>query len=368
MKNVLHVGLDVDDKSFHIGAIDSETGEVIETSCRATLSSLLKQLEKLQTTGRKLKVCYEATYIGFSLHRDLKKNNIESEVIAPSMIPEFASNRVKTDRLDATKLARFYSKGLLTAVHVPSAEEEQDRDLIRGRSFLVEQRASLRRHLLSLCRRSGLHFKSDKGSNRSHWTKTHLDWLITQINSMKGTLRLNFDLLLNQLEAMDRSIENFEKAIEELAETTEYKVRKDALSCFRGISTLTAMTFITEIGDAKRFKHPRQLTSYAGLDVVEYSSGGKEKKFGITKMGNKRIRTAAVEACQRTGGFTLSRRLREHRKNQSLVMVEIADRCIERLRKKSSRMIMAGKPMNKVKVACAREFMGFVWEALTKIA
>ncbi len=59
------------------------------------------------------------------------------------------------------------------------------------------------------------------------------------------------------------------------------------------------MTLITEIGNIRRFKHPNKLTSYCGLDVAEYSSGGKEKKFGITKMGNRQIRTAAIESCQR---------------------------------------------------------------------
>lgn len=199
MKNVLYVGPDVDDKNFHIGAIDSETGEVFETSCKSTTGSLIKQLEKFKAQGKSLKLCYEATYLGFSLHRALKKEGFDCQVIAPSMIPEIASSRVKTD--------------------------------------------------------------------------------------------------------------------------------------------------------------------------TEYSSGGKERKFGITKMGNKRIRTAAVEACQRTGGgYVLSRRLLSHRVEQDPKIIEIADRCIKRLRTKSTRMNIAGKPMNKIKVACAREFMGFVWEALIKIA
>lgn len=368
MKKVLYVGLDVDDKNFHIGAIDPETGEVLETSCKATTGSLLKQLTKIHSEAE-IRLCYEATYIGFSLHRFLKKNGIFAEVIAPSMIPEFASNRVKTDRLDATKLARYYSKGLLTTVHIPSEEDEQDRDLIRNRSFLVEQRASLRRHILSLCRRSAIDFKSSGSKCKSHWTTVHMDWLKIQVNGLKGSLKICFEINLNQLQLMDQSIEAFDEAIELLAETEKYKGKKDALNCFRGISTLTAMTFITEIGDAKRFKHPRQLTSYAGLDVIEYSSGGKEKKFGITKMGNKRIRTAAVESCQRTsGGFVLSRRLKAHRQSQNPKMIAIADKCIARLRKKSARMELAGKPMNKVKVACAREFLSFVWEALVEVA
>ena len=111
MKKVLHVGLDVYDKNFHIGAFCSATGEVFELSSKPTVGDLLRKLEKFKENFQ-IKICYEATYIGFSLFRLLKKENIEVEIIAPSLIPELASKKVKTDRLDATKLAKYYSNGL----------------------------------------------------------------------------------------------------------------------------------------------------------------------------------------------------------------------------------------------------------------
>lgn len=148
-----------------------------------------------------------------------------------------------------------------------------------------------------------------------------------------------------------------------------YRAKKDALCCLRGVSTLTAITLITEIGDVRRFAHPKMLTSYAGLDVSEYSSGGKEKKLGITKQGNRRIRTAAVESCQRAGQRCyISKRLKADRKGQPDKVVAIADKCMSRLRKKSLRLQYAGKHVNKVKVACAREFLCFTWEILREVA
>ena len=99
------------------------------------------------------------------------------------------------------------------------------------------------------------------------------------------------------------------------------------------------------------------------MDISEYSSGGKEKKFGITKMGNWRIRTAVIESCQRLDRVkTLSKRLKAHRNGQDLKVIDIADRCTARLKKKSNHLLDLGKHRNKVKVACAREFLGFVWE------
>jgi hypothetical protein len=55
----------------------------------------------------------------------------------------------------------------------------------------------------------------------------------------------------------------------------------------KGIKTIFALTMITEIGDIQRFPHPRQLVSRIGMDIREYSSGGKHNRFGITKHGNR---------------------------------------------------------------------------------
>lgn len=191
-----------------------------------------------------------------------------------------------------------------------------------------------------------------------------MDWL-DEIKKLTGVLRSTFDILMFQLKKIDECINDFNQKIQELSKTEKYKKKTDSLNCFRGVDTLTAMTLITEIGDVKRFKHPKRLTSYAGLDVIEYSSGGKENKFGITKMGNKRIRTAAIESCQRVDkGNILSKRLKAHHLNQDIKIVDVADRCMKRLKKKSNRLLESGKHRNKVKAACAREFLSFIWEAL----
>jgi transposase len=333
MKKVLHVGLDVDDKSFHIGAFCSDTGEVFELTSRPTQGDLINKLEKFQNQNFEIKLCYEATYIGYSLYRSLRKENIDAEIIAPSLIPELASKRVKTDRLDANKMAKYYAAGLLTKIYVPTVEDEHERDLIRSRSFMVDQRKDLKKHILSACRRNNLHYKQENKA-LSHWTTPHLKWLVSEVNKLPCTLRITLEILICQLTKLDECINEFEEKIDELSETEKYKKKKDSLSCFRGISTLTAMTLVTEIGDVKRFKHPKQLTSYAGLDVTEYSSGGKEKKFGITKMGNKRIRTAVIESCQRADNAkVLNKRLKAHRENQDIKIIEVADRCMKRLKK-----------------------------------
>ncbi|MCB1984680.1 MAG: IS110 family transposase [Nitrosomonas sp.] len=141
------------------------------------------------------------------------------------------------------------------------------------------------------------------------------------------------------------------------------------MTCYKGIKNLFALTMITEIGNVKRFSHPRQLVSWIGMDIREYSSGGKHNRFGMTKHGNRYLRTAFIEANQR--GYRtarISKDLKARRKNTDPGIINIADRCLRRLNKKGNRLLLAGKHPNKVKVACAREMVGFVWESLHKAA
>ena len=105
------------------------------------------------------------------------------------------------------------------------------------------------------------------------------------------------------------------------------------------------------------------------MDIREYSSGGKHNHFGITKHGNRYLRTAIIEANQR--GYRTARigkDLKARRKDIAPELISIADRCLRRLNKKGNRLLLAGKHPNKVKVACAREMVGFVWESLNKAA
>jgi hypothetical protein len=167
------------------------------------------------------------------------------------------------------------------------------------------------------------------------------------------------------LQDINRSLAEYNQQIESLAQTERYQKPVQALTCYKGIKTIFALTMITEIGDIQRFPHPRQLASWIGMDIREYSSGGKHNRFGITKHGNRYLRTAFIEANQRGYRTTrLSKDVRLRQTHSAPEYVEVATRCLRRLSKKGNRLLLAGKHPNKVKVACAREMVGFVWESL----
>ena len=125
------------------------------------------------------------------------------------------------------------------------------------------------------------------------------------------------------------------KAVDELAKNEKYEHKVKSLVCYHGIKNIFAMTMITEIGDVKRFSHPSKLSSWMGLDIREYSSGGRHNRLGITKHGNRYLRTAFVEANQRMPkNKQISEVLKSRRKGIDIKFVDIADRCRSRISKK----------------------------------
>ena len=364
MENLLHVGIDVDDKAFHAAALNQKTGEIMEFACKPTKNALLKKLRALEKRDHCLKTCYEATYIGYSLHNFLESKGIDNSIVAPSLIPNLPGKHVKTDRIDSKKLATYFAKDLLTSIYIPDKEDEQVRDLIRARAATVCRWGDIKRYFLSTMRRYDLNYKQEEKS-KSYWTKGHLDWIDKKIKKMDKNIQLNFELLLKQYNFLKDTVDEYAEEIDIIAKKDRYKEKTEALCCFRGLGKLSALSLLAEIGDIRRFPHPRKLTSYAGMDIREYSSGGKEKKFGITTMGNRRIRTIVVEGCQLFRTMRVSRRLQAARMGQDEKIVAIAEKCMKRLKKRAYHLLEKNKHSNKIKVACAREFLAFIWEALT---
>lgn len=372
-EKIVFIGVDVDDKNFHAAFISNDQSVSGRFKTKPSVGALVNKIKEVRFDGYEIRICYEATYLGFSLWRDLKKQGYKCAVISPSLIPKVVGRTQKTDRIDAEKLAEYYSKGLITSVYVPSEEDEGARALIRAREGVSKQIRSVKRQILGLCRLNGFHYRettiqSYKYAN--HWTVRHLKWLDSMIKAIENpNLKMTFNLLFMNLNQLEEILAKFDGEFENISQSEVYKSRVEALRAFRGIDTLGALTLVLEIADVKRFNHPKRLASFAGFDIREYSSGGRENKFGISNMGNKFIRTRTIEACQSV--FLppkVSIHLQERRAQVDGKIVAIADKCMLRLHTKAYRMIHSGKNRNVIKAACAREMLCFVWEALRAVA
>ena len=151
----------------------------------------------------------------------------------------------------------------------------------------------------SLLRRKGLHYKAQTG-NKSHWTQLHYGWLDRTVGGLSGSVKVNLELLLRQLKGMNEILKEYDQQIEMLAESPYYEHPVKALTCYKGIKHLFAMTMITEIGDVKRFTHPRKLMSWVGMDIREYSSGGRHHQAGQSLFTHSVYRSESTRLPERS--------------------------------------------------------------------
>ena len=207
--------------------------------------------------GEQIKVCYEASYLGFSLKRQFDVAGIHCDVIAPSQMPACPSDRIKTDRLDSVKLAEYYKRGMLKIVHMVDIEIEGHRQLIRGRNQVVNTCKIYKQQILSACRYYGINYRTSTQS-KSYWTKSHLAFLKGLLRNEKYDLYFRMDLenKLYLLHTHQGILKNYEEQIHQLAKSDHYRKSVGYLCCMRGIAELIAMTLIVKIGDIYWFDHP----------------------------------------------------------------------------------------------------------------
>jgi len=148
----------------------------------------------------------------------------------------------------------------------------------------------------------------------------------------------------------------------------EWRPVVEALMACRGFQEVAAMTTISELGDLRRFKHPRQLMAFLGLVPDEHSSGGKRRQGGITKCGNSHARWMLIECSQHyRRAPKVSAALSRRQEGQSKEVRALSWRMQNRLHNRYVRLKMRGKRENKVIVAIARELCAFLWELQNKI-
>src|SRR3974390_51930 len=170
---IRYVGLDVHKEGIVVAVAEGGLrGEVRDYGRIANTPAALRRLaHQLGQDGLTLRFCYEAGPCGYGIQRQLSALGHECVVVAPSLIPKRAGDRVKTDRRDAASLARLHRAGELTAVWVPDPGHEAMRDLVRARLDAVRALRRARQQLSGFLLRQGCHY------GRPAWTKLHRRWL-----------------------------------------------------------------------------------------------------------------------------------------------------------------------------------------------
>ena len=353
MNKIIYIGMDVHSSNFTLCSFEPGYG-MSEDKIFGQVQfkdDLIKNTEKyicnLKSQRKDIDiVCgYEAGCLGYVPYRELTRSGINCKILAPStMAVQKGGKKLKNDFRDALDIARCLASGSYKAVNVPDVEDEDVRDY----------------RLNAFCLRHG--FQYDK----SKWTLAHIRW----IKHLECTLKQKeiINEYLATYEVLKSKLDAFDVRIDDFATSERYAEKVNKLVCIKGIKTNTAMSFISEVGDFKRFRSAEQFAGYIGLVPGEQSSGDKVCRTGITKSGNTHLRRLAVECCNSFRRGLVGQKsveLKKRQQNAPSEVINYADKASARCQRKYYRMVNKGKNPNIAVTAVAREFCCFIWGMMT---
>jgi len=354
----LFIGLDVHKDSIAVAYVAYDHGaEVTYLGTIGTRQTDIDQLaRKLQSKAKHLVFVYEAGPCGYWLYRYLSKKGHTCWVVAPSLIPKKAGDRVKTDRRDAIQLARLMRSGDLTPVYVPKLEDEAIRDLTRAREDAIEDLKAAKFRLKAFLLRHDIRY-----TGRANWGAAHLRWL-SEVLCPTPAQQIVFQEYVRSVNDITERLQRLEQELQDQVQSWRLNPVVDALQVLRGVQFTVAVTLVAELGDLTRFTHPSELMKYLGLTPSESSSGERRRQGAITKSGNTHARRVLVEgAWAYRYPAKVSRHLQLRLEKQPKVLQDISWKAQVRLCKRYRQLIARGKHANQVVVAIARELFGFIW-------
>lgn len=364
MSKIRFLGLDVHADTIAV-AIAEPDGEIRSLG---TIPNRLESIRKLIVKlgpAKQLRTCYEAGPTGYVLYWQLTGLGVECQVVAPTLVPVKAGDRVKTDRRDAEKLARCLRAGDLTAVWVPDEAHEALRDLVRAREAAKRDQLRARHRLGKFLLRHG---KRPTVAMKA-WTLKYMEWVKSNVRFSQSALEATLSDYADEVKHSAERIQRLEKAIQEAIAQAPPEMRAvvEALQALRGVAQMTAVTVVSELGSLSRFESPRQLMGYSGLVSREDSSGNRIRRGPITKTGNAHLRRVIVEAAWAyqhrpwVGGA-----LQKRQQGLEQAIKDVAWKAQHRLHTRYKKLAARGKIKSQIVTAVGRELLGFIWDIAVK--
>ena len=285
-------GLDVDHHSIAATFTDHQR---LMQSLRLPYGArqLLNYVGK-QFPGQRLVFVYEAGPTGFVLYDELEAAGYPCLVVAPPMVPRAPGQRVKTNRLDSRKLSTALRGGELKSIHVPAPKYRELRHLVQLRDTHVQQLTATKCRIKALLLYEGIAFPSDEGKEKQ-WSQRVVDELLElpcsesvrfKLDQLIGTLHFNF----NSAAAAQKQIRHFCQKDEELRQSMAW------LKSLPGIGEIIATHLVARLGVPALITNVRQIAGFLGLVSSEHSTGDKQNRGEITRVGDSRLRNKLIQS------------------------------------------------------------------------
>lgn len=309
MKRVVMCGADVHDNSMTTRiAVNKEKPETrmfrYTTSGRRSLFQYLKFVARNQGAER-IVVAYEASSLGFGMCDECTDAGIECYVLAPTKMPQSEEQRKrKTDERDAQKIldqlrGHVLAGNDLARVWIPDPQVRDDREVVRMRLEIADKLTEARTQVRTLLKRNKIQKPQAVGKS---WTVSDRHWL-QKLTEPKSELpwgaRVGLASLLRQIDALEQEVKEVDKAVKVLAESERYRAAAGALiEKLIGVAVLSAMVFLTELGDLRRFTNRRKVGAFLGVVPSSNESGesAKDRKGHITRQGPARVRKVLCQS------------------------------------------------------------------------
>ena len=278
---------------------------------------------------------YEASFSGFSAHRELNKLGIKNIVVNPADIPTTDKERKqKDDARDSRKIAEQLAASKLVSIYVPDIETEGDRAMLRFRKTLTKEIARNKNRV-----KSSLYFHGitipEQFSKTKYWSKRFTNWL-RDVELSSDSARITLTEIIDIVEYLRKKQYHILKTIKELSKTKKYKNNTELMLSIPGIGFITAMSFLTEIENISRFKNLDKFCSFVGLVPMTNSSGEREAVGNITVRQNKILRALIVEsswiAIRNDPALMLAYQKLVKRMESTEAIIRIAKKMLNRIR------------------------------------
>ena len=290
----IFIGIDVHAKNWEV-AIASEVGAVRTHSQKPSARELFEYLKKNYPDGE-YQAVYESGFSGFSTYYALKEVGIGCMVIHAADVPTTQYEEVmKTDRVDAAKLARSLKAGQLRGNYIPEKQFIDDRSVVRIRRTIQKQLSGYKSRVKHLLHCHGVEMPERFSKVQTHWSRAFITWLKNDVRLMSDT-RASLDLLVRQVEVIRGTLLEATRQLRKMSQTERYRRRHDLLRTIPGIGPVVSMSILTEICDVKRFHNEKEFAAYLGLIPTSHSSGEKTVHGEKTFRGNRLLGPMVVEA------------------------------------------------------------------------